>query len=767
MPAYERLCKDCNYEIPIFLSTKEFEAKPKIKCFLCQMENKIRTRFNSGKILVLLLGMIFTLVSCGGGGDGEPVSLNLSISPTSLSAGQVNVVYNRTVTMTAKGGKKPYSYGCEASGVSGITISISPSERTSDSATCTISGIPTETGSYSVGFSVTDSSQSAAFADTIYFSVKPPFPQRDVKELFVLNPRTNNISVFDASLSGDVKPLRTFGNMTSLSGPSGIAVDTTHNEIFVANKYNNSITVYSRTDSGNVAPVRTISGPSTKLNFDVHDSSAIALDTVHNEIFVAVEDSIYVYPRTADGDIAPLRTIYSPDFSYSAIAVDPLHNEIFVAQALSIAVYARTTSIAVYARTANGRDAPLRTISVNETASFRPQRAIAVDSVNNEIILAIGETQAINVYARTANGNAAPLRTIYLNYVWSPSDIAVDTVNNEIIIYGNGTSDSLSIIVYARTDSGNALPLRIISGEATELKIRSSNRNGMAVDTKNNEIVAVNSNDSIVVHARAANGNAAPLRTISGVTHHFVAFAVDALNDEIFLIDYVKNVIEVYPRTANGDVTPLRTLSGPSTGLLYPNAIAVDPLNDEILVGDSGTKSVSVYARTANGNTAPLRTFSLELGLKHLIIDNSNDEIFVGDYFYTGWKPSLAGFVTVYPRMAAGIVEPLRTIRSLTIGGMAVDTLNNEIFLAFGKHIEVYARTANIADAPLRIISTTDGLFEGGIAVDVLSNEIFVTDFYKHRISIYTRTADGEVPPSRMISGAASGVNFFGQIILL
>jgi DNA-binding beta-propeller fold protein YncE len=344
-------------------------------------------------------------------------------------------------------------------------------------------------------------------------------------------------------------------------------------------------------------------------------------------------------------------------------------------------------------------------------------------------------------------------------------------VNNEIIIYGNSASDSLSIIVYARTDSGNALPLRIISGEATELKIKGSSflsaRNGIAVDTKNNEIVAVNSNDSIVVHARVANGNATPLRLISGVTHHFIAFAVDALNDEIFLIDYVKNVIEVYPRTANGDVTPLRTLSGPSTGLLDPNAIAVDPLNDEILVGDSETKSVSVYARTANGNTAPLRTFSLELGLNHLIIDNSNDEIFVGDYFYTGWKPSLAGFVTVYPRIAAGIVEPLRTIRSLTIGGMAVDTLNNEIFLAFGPYINVYARTANISDAPLRIIRTGDGSFDGGIAVDVLSNEIFVTDRDKHRISIYTRTADGEVPPSRMISGAASGVNFFGQIILL
>jgi putative FmdB family regulatory protein len=32
MPAYEYICKDCNHEITVFLSIKEFEAKPKIKC---------------------------------------------------------------------------------------------------------------------------------------------------------------------------------------------------------------------------------------------------------------------------------------------------------------------------------------------------------------------------------------------------------------------------------------------------------------------------------------------------------------------------------------------------------------------------------------------------------------------------------------------------------------------------------------------------------------------------------------------------------------
>ncbi|MBM4128954.1 MAG: zinc ribbon domain-containing protein [Nitrospira sp.] len=39
MPAYEYICKDCNKEFTIFLSIKEFEAKPRISCPNCQSDN--------------------------------------------------------------------------------------------------------------------------------------------------------------------------------------------------------------------------------------------------------------------------------------------------------------------------------------------------------------------------------------------------------------------------------------------------------------------------------------------------------------------------------------------------------------------------------------------------------------------------------------------------------------------------------------------------------------------------------------------------------
>jgi putative FmdB family regulatory protein len=39
MPAYEYTCKDCNKEFIVFLSIKEFEAKPEIKCPHCGSDN--------------------------------------------------------------------------------------------------------------------------------------------------------------------------------------------------------------------------------------------------------------------------------------------------------------------------------------------------------------------------------------------------------------------------------------------------------------------------------------------------------------------------------------------------------------------------------------------------------------------------------------------------------------------------------------------------------------------------------------------------------
>ncbi len=39
MPAYEYECKDCNKEFTVFLSLKEFDEHPEIKCPHCGSDN--------------------------------------------------------------------------------------------------------------------------------------------------------------------------------------------------------------------------------------------------------------------------------------------------------------------------------------------------------------------------------------------------------------------------------------------------------------------------------------------------------------------------------------------------------------------------------------------------------------------------------------------------------------------------------------------------------------------------------------------------------
>lgn len=39
MPAYEYICRDCKKDFMVFLSIKEYDSSPKIKCPHCESDN--------------------------------------------------------------------------------------------------------------------------------------------------------------------------------------------------------------------------------------------------------------------------------------------------------------------------------------------------------------------------------------------------------------------------------------------------------------------------------------------------------------------------------------------------------------------------------------------------------------------------------------------------------------------------------------------------------------------------------------------------------
>jgi hypothetical protein len=287
------------------------------------------------------------------------------------------------------------------------------------------------------------------------------------EEVVVANDGADSITVYARTASGDAVPVRTLkGPTTGLRFPFAAVVDPVHAELLVVGGGGfaalNSVTVYSRVASGDVAPLRTLSGAATGLN----GLSAVALDRVHDEIFVVNEGnvSITVYPRTASGNTPPLRALSGPSTGLAIptkIAVDLIHEELVVTN---------QSSITVYARTASGNTAPLRTLTVPSQSLLQ---GVSVDQVHDELVVA---TQpSVMVFARTASGNAAPLRVLSgsATGLQHPLDVFVDLINDELVVANQGDSVP-SITIYPRTASGNAAPLRTLKGDATALSVPQS-----------------------------------------------------------------------------------------------------------------------------------------------------------------------------------------------------------------------------------------------------------------------------------------------------
>jgi DNA-binding beta-propeller fold protein YncE len=147
-------------------------------------------------------------------------------------------------------------------------------------------------------------------------------------ELLVVN--ANSITVYPRTASGDTAPLRTLqGPATGLNEPSALFVDLVNNELVVSNfadplgmsATRSSIRVYARTADGNTAPLRVLASP------ELVGPLGLAVDTVNNELLVvkslhasqygsgsppcpiSIDAGVLVFPRTARGDICPLRTL--------------------------------------------------------------------------------------------------------------------------------------------------------------------------------------------------------------------------------------------------------------------------------------------------------------------------------------------------------------------------------------------------------------------------------------------------------------------------
>src|SRR5437667_10004237 len=110
---------------------------------------------------------------------------------------------------------------------------------------------------------------------------------------------------------------------------NGFTYDEIHDEFTVPQQFAQAILTFAGGAEGETPPLRVIQGSSTRLEAP----DRVAVDAVHNEIFVPEGDKILVYDRMGNGNVAPKRAIAGPHAGrgLDALAIDPLNNLLIVA----------------------------------------------------------------------------------------------------------------------------------------------------------------------------------------------------------------------------------------------------------------------------------------------------------------------------------------------------------------------------------------------------------------------------------------------------
>lgn len=284
-------------------------------------------------------------------------------------------------------------------------------------------------------------------------------------KLYVSGCSTNSILSYDNanSVSGSATVSRTIiGAATTLSTQGGIFVDVANDRLYVANASANSILVFNNasTRNGNTAPDRTIAGAATTLN----GPADVFLDVTNDRLYVAnyTADSILVFNNasTANGDIAPDRTVAGAATSLdgpAGIYVDTTRNILYIANYTGSVILSYNN-----AGTVSGDFGPSRTIA-SSTALNNPE-GIFVDVANNRLYVADPDSSYISVFnnASTRWGDILPDRRIAGIPSYTPRDVFVDVANDRLYV-ANYDTDSILVFNNASTADADVAPNRTIS----------------------------------------------------------------------------------------------------------------------------------------------------------------------------------------------------------------------------------------------------------------------------------------------------------------
>jgi hypothetical protein len=173
---------------------------------------------------------------------------------------------------------------------------------------------------------------------------------------------------------------------------------------------------------------------------------------------------------------------------------------------------------------------------------------------------------------------------------------------------------------------------------------------------------------------------------------------------------------------------------------------------------------IAAFARLARENAIPNRKLAGELThlgrtMHDMAYDPIHDEIVVGSPF--------AQAILVFRGGATGEEQPIRIIQgphtqmlgaTNGVDRVAIDPVNNEILVGARTHkILVFSREANGDVEPIRVLGGPDSELGTNptIRVDPVNNLMFVVG--RSGMLVFDRTATGNVRPRAIIRGAVPG----------
>jgi len=173
--------------------------------------------------------------------------------------------------------------------------------------------------------------------------------------------------------------------------------------------------------------------------------------------------------------------------------------------------------------------------------------------------------------------------------------------------------------------------------------------------------------------------------------------------------------IAVFARLADKNAKPVRKIEGQKTLLgRTMHGFTYDEIHDEFTITQEFSQAILTFAGGADGETAPLR-----------VIQGSKTRL----------------------------VAPDR---------VAVDAVNNEIFVPEGDRVLVYDRMANGNVAPKRVLEGPNaGRIMDALAIDTVNNLLIVgaggsggsRESGETRFLIFDRTASGDTKPKYVVRG--------------